>query len=371
MKNASLIFVTGAIRSGTTLLTQLISSSLGTVAAMQPIPLFLVRLKAEFLSEQGAQKWHVAYPLADDIFSTSFDQNEFLGFLERRTISRSEAVRWLIADACYSGVLHHPTEWAERLDGWAGGSLHDLCNHYLTDGVVRRETVVWKEVFSESYIPYFVQNEVPSIIIIRDPRDVVLSQSVEGAYKHVGLTRPLLYQIRQWRKSVAWALWLKKHAMGNVVQFEDLLNSPTSVVGDALNSLVPNSFQKVELETFSARPNSSFSVSAGIDRSAIGRYKNNLDDETRKFVEAACFPEMEVFGYTPTISRQECLERLGVVGKNFNSSRPELTYYNYGYERSREELLRFRSYAGHETVYDRKMHITEAAFTEISGALRK
>jgi len=41
------------------------------------------------------------------------------------------------------------------------------------------------------------------VIIIRDPRDTVTSQHYGKADLQIGAPRPILFQIRQWRKSVA------------------------------------------------------------------------------------------------------------------------------------------------------------------------
>lgn len=64
-----------------------------------------------------------------------------------------------------------------------------------------------KESFCEEFVPFFLGKQNKVIVIIRDPRAVVTSLNFGQATKYTGKARPVLYIIRQWRKSVNLLSW--------------------------------------------------------------------------------------------------------------------------------------------------------------------
>lgn len=365
MTESDLVFVTGSIRSGTTLLTRLLAAAVSTDPMLQPVPLMLVRLKAEFLKQNKAPDWHVKYPLADDVFGTSFDQNAFTRFVREYPIDKDKALSWLRTDRSYSGVMSEPERGVARLENWSGDTLSDFLCEYLISPSNRSQPIIWKEVFAESYLPFLIECGIPSAIIIRDPRDVVLSQSAGSATDYVGTVRPLLYQVRQWRKSVAWALWLEDQAGGSMVCFEDLVQNPEATLKrttEKLEIAPPPSKSTIELNPGS---NSSFESRSVIDTSTVGRHESLLDYRVAQFIEAACFPEMRYLGYQSDLTEGEAIKTLRNFDVDRQPIRPELKRYQYGPMRYLEELDRLRSLIQKRADFNSVIHITHEAFTKL------
>ena len=370
MNAHSVVFVTGTLRSGTTLLSKLLALALDTSPIVQPVQLILVRLKALFLEQVGVPDWYVKYPLADDSFQTAIDMNAFIAFLERYRLERDVVQSWLVDDFRYSGVISKPDDDISPLSSWPGGDLKSFLLAYLAVLRAGAHKVVWKEVFCESYLPYLVRGKMPSVAIIRDPRDVILSQIAGNSDQHVGPRRPLLFQIRQWRKSVAWSLWLEEQAYGSRLSFEDLVRSPDAVVGGVLGSFFsPSAFTSL-IKNARLNSNSSFSNFTTVEPSAIGRYKLHLRSDIREFIEAACWPEMRLLEYEQSLSYSEALEVLGQSKLSFPQERPELSYYEYCPERSREEIMRLKSLVLPDQDYRCEVHITRTAYAKLSAGLR-
>lgn len=371
MTQQNLIFVTGAIRSGTTLLTRLLAQSLGSKPAMQPVPLVLVRMKAEFLKQSGAPQWQIDYPLSDDIFETAFSISEFVRFISNRRVDRETALKWMNADQTYSGTQFSSASGMARLQKWKGGTLSSMLKNYLLLQNREQTPVVWKEVFGESYLPYLIDQRVPSVIIIRDPRDVILSQNSGSSENHVGAIRPLLYQIRQWRKSVAWALWLEEQSLGFRVQFETLISAPEVTIQKTLRSLISKPIALAKLGDFDPGSNSSFNTRGRLDPSVVGRHKHLLGEGTKLFIEAACLPEMRYLGYVSDMRVSEALLQLERTDVDMLPPRLGLEHYCYTKTRSKEELLRLRSLQKKTGKFQPETHISREGFDKLSYALHR
>ena len=357
--------LTGSPRSGTTLLTRLLGSIEGIVAYSQPLPLVLVDLKSAFLRERGAPPTHVRYPLADQQFEHAYPPEEFAAFLSGRPLSTRDIQTWMTSMAGYSGQYHRPTALEEVLATWHGGDLLDLVRSYADAHDAGGRRVVWKETFAEEFAPYVLDRDGHLVLLLRDVRDMVVSHVAGGASEHAGRPRPLLFLARQWRRTVAHALALGHRRDVAVVRFEDLLLEPSATLATLLTKLFVGVDPPGEVALDWAG-NSSFSAHDGLSRSPIGRHKDHLADQDRRFLEALCHAEMHAIGYEPSIAAEDVLDCLAAGPGTDYLERPELAHYRYDGARRDEEVDRRRALL--ERRWDPSMFIYLDAFHALGRA---
>ena len=87
-----------------------------------------------------------------------------------------------------------------------------------------------KEILCEEYVPYLLSKGVRVIIIIRDPRDVIVSLNFREKDNLTGKKRPILYSLRLWRKSVAFALECENDSNFMWLKYEDLIENPIKIL---------------------------------------------------------------------------------------------------------------------------------------------
>lgn len=145
---------------------------------------------------------------------------------------------------------------------------------------------VFKEVFAEDLIPYFVEKGIPCTLIIRDPRDVIASL-LQG--DQMGGLRGVYYHLLFWRKSVAYYHEYQNHELVECIKLEELS--------------VPESTE--------------FNNSNFMNQETSSRL-SFLETEMKAFIEQICFPEMIALGYISDRPEQiEIKEPLPNYPKNF------------------------------------------------------
>lgn len=158
-----------------------------------------------------------------------------------------------------------------------------------------------KEVLSEELLPYFTQKKVKCFNIVRDPRDVITSMSFGSGFEHTGLERPVLFDLKNWRKSVLISKILEESDFLLTIKLEDLLTDPNTVMDNVYDFLGVESldFKNLtqQLEQSSWKGNSSFGDKKVFDTSVVGNYKNVLPDFVIQYIEAICHKEMDIMGY--------------------------------------------------------------------------
>jgi hypothetical protein len=364
-----MLFLTGSLRSGTSLATQLLAAAAGGQACSQPMPLIMVRLMAEFLESQGASDLRVRYPLADEVFGSAIDHAAWSRFLGNRMISPDEAKQWLVEDAEYSGVKHTPLDGLARLGAWSGGPLDDLARVFLAPGGGLGGPVIWKETNCEVFTPYLLGAAVRVVVIVRDPRDTLTSQLHGRADQNIGAPRPMLFLLRHWRKSVAWALSTQQSPSGAIARFEALVRDPGAELDRVLGDIGLSGGQSWREGLAGWESNTSFAPMDGVSRQAIGRHETVLDDQTRDFIEAACLPEMAALGFPIRMTAAEARDHIAAGPGDEVLNRPELAAYAWSQARRDEEWARFDSLLEASGAFDPKVHINTIAHATLVSAL--
>ena len=346
----SLFFITGQIRSGTTLLGKLLGALPGVAGFDQPFPLLYVMLKRNYLKTRNAPPGYIRYPLGDWTFERQYDWQDFLGWLQEFQITRDFAKDVLNEMKDYPGQMYRPDLSDETLARITPANLKDFVTRALETGTGNGNKIsAVKEVFCEEFIPYFLKQGTPCGYIVRDPRDVYVSLTQGGYKKHAGVARPILWFARNWRASVRFALSQRENPRFHFIRFEDLVRDKEATARAIVKFLGMQSRQETFSQNLEKELNQNWQGNSSFDHSVgngpIGRYKKDLDTDSLQLIEALCRPEMVSVGYDTSIKAEHRRMIIENVIHQETLQRPELEYYLWTKDRRAEEISRL----DHET----------------------
>ncbi len=363
------LLITGMPRSGTTLLDKLLSSHQQACVFSQPLPLLYVRIKEAFSQKSGN-----AFPLGE-LFGEEFEDPEaFEAFLETYRLRPSWFGTVLQEMIPYAGQYTKPRDPFSGLSGCREEPLEDCVDRYLTTLLGeeispgdRPSVLGSKETFCEEYIPYLLGHGVQVLMILRDPRDVLTSLNHGRGRHFTGPPKPDLWNLRQWRKSVAFALAHQERCGFLAVRFEDLVRDPNPVMNRitdwlGLSPLAPEVLHgDIRLPTGEVwKSNSSHRSATRLNSEAIGRYREHLKPEKSAFIQAICRTEMETLGYGADLPEAEALAVLHDHRETDPLERPELKSRLWSSQRLEEEIERYRILR--QGVFKKQFFIFERAF---------
>lgn len=297
------LLLTGCYRSGTTLLEKLLNSQPQVTVASQPMPALYHVVKQRFLDERGLQR---RYPLDHLFLEDAYTAADLAAFLDRyrleqrdldevfAQLSRHAEGHWT-PEIAQMRQAFSPGTFAQQLDSLRG------CIARLFPKAEPQRFVGSKEIVCEELVPFLIASGRKCIIILRDPRDVVASVNFGVRDTGMGAVRPVLYTLRAWRKSVAYALALADHPNVAVVRYEALAAQPEATLRALLAALglPPPAGELVLRDQRGAAwaGNSAFDDASGVTTQPVGRFERMLPPEVRRYVETACLPEMRALGY--------------------------------------------------------------------------
>lgn len=375
----SFLFVTGMPRSGTTLLDKCLSMCAGVDVLSQPLPLLYVELKRQFresCERPEASPVSDAFPINDmfgDHFYSPAALVDFLGaYLLNPQMGRRVLEKMLDFDGQYTKPDGPLDAYCVRLPCQLEEFVHDYIAQVSECGDAA--VLGAKETWCEEFIPYYLKRGVRVILIVRDPRDVVTSLNFGFASRHSGLPKPDLFTIRQWRKSVAFAIQFVANERLRVLRFEDLVSNPSAEIERLLEWLgVPQPLpfdpdgglrDRRGQEWIS---NSSIEPNTRIDTQAIGRHRQLLSTRRREFIEALCLPEMLALGYEPEVNPSQVYRIMADYGGEPVSARLELRDYRWSELRHSEERHRWELIR--ECRFEPAALIFEGAARHLSAAV--
>lgn len=290
--------ISGMLRSGTTLLDKLVGAQPLASVRSQPFTEVMLQPKRDFHARLG-------------IGPNELPLNHYFGERRYRPQDFSDYLETYVPDRdVYQDLVPSPGRELMKGKGLESEYLrfHTLLARLYQFSATKNGVCFSgaKEVLCEEYFPYLLRHGFYAIIIIRDPRDVVASLNYGKGQEFTGKYRPTLFNIRNWRKSVAFALELTGHPQFMYLRYEDLVTEPAIKLEQVCNLLHLESDGKVPygggIRDENDKPwsgNSSFAESTTISSSAIGGYTNYLPDDVVRYVEALCWPEMVYLGYEP------------------------------------------------------------------------
>lgn len=299
------LLLTGCYRSGTTLLEKLLHNHPDVCLASQPFAVLYFHAKQAFLAARGLQR---RYPLDHLFLETDYTCRDFSQFLAGRRLSGEDLDEVFDRLAEYRRGLWTPQALALR-DRVEPGSFLEVFRqlNVLVASLLGKPAaavVGSKEILCEEYLHFLLSCGEKAILILRDPRDMITSLSFRERDNLTGDHRPLLYSLRLWRKSVAFALALEHEAGFHWLRYEDLVTRPGPTL-QAVTALLE--VQEFAEDAFRRgirgqdgapwRGNSSFADHQGISRSSKGAFLRRLPDRMLAYIEGLCGPEMEAMGY--------------------------------------------------------------------------
>ncbi|HEU4889626.1 MAG TPA: sulfotransferase [Thermoanaerobaculia bacterium] len=313
------LFLTGMQRSGTTLLEKLLGGQPRTSLLSQPFPLLFVEAKRAFLRSLGHDD---AYPLGH-LFLESRYRPEALGEFLRGWRTTPEMLMELFGRmASYSGQYTRFS--GQQLDEALASLNADDDYADVVHGLVHRLAAPggqrWfgsKETICEEFVPYLLDRGFHCAIILRDPRDVITSLNHGRGREFGGDVKPTLFNLRNWRKSVAVALAMEEHPRFAWCRYEDLVADPVAELRRiterlALDPIDPASVTGEIRDAHGEvwRGNSSHGEHRGVSTASAGIHHEVLPADVAAVSEGACLPELQLLGYDSTMSRAQAIDVL-------------------------------------------------------------
>jgi len=299
------LLVTGCYRSGTTLLEKLLHQHPEVCVASQPYPPLWFVTKQRLLDHEGLDR---RYPLEHGFLERHITPAALHAFLDRHRFAAADVASLFELLADYGEGLWTPEvldlEPQVAPDHWLG--IARQLNRLLA-GRLGRPTARWvgsKEILCEEYAPYLVQHGYRVLVILRDPRAMIASLDYRRRDNATGHHRPILYSLRLWRKSVAYALAWQEHPGFGWVRYEDLVDDPARTLDALFRWLgldpLPSTALSAGIRDQRGalwRGNSSFADHSGVSRGTATRYLELLPQAVQAYIEALCEPELRALGY--------------------------------------------------------------------------
>jgi hypothetical protein len=350
----STLFVTGMQRSGTTLLARLLAAHPRVSLLIQPFPALYLDAKRRFLEARGVEPGR--YPLGPLFGEPPYRPEELADHLDR---FRPEPARLLPMFESMSGwsgqgTTIPPAVLESALDHLpVDGGLAALTAHlidHLVDalegeraGSVRGS----KEIHCEELLPHLLQHGIRCLLILRDPRDIVSSLNHGRGEEYGGLVKPTLFNVRNWRKSVAFGMHLDGDPGFAWLRYEDLVRRPHAELARLATWLGLDSFPAELVASGPPDPtrgrwqgNSSHGEREGVSTASVGGWRRRLPEAAARLIEAACLPELQALGYATGLDAAEARRDLQAFAEPYPDTRQELADYVDGPQRGAEEIER-------------------------------
>lgn len=305
------IFVTGMQRSGTTLLEKLLGAQKSISMLSQPFPWLFTEAKGVFLDDDER------YPLGHLFLESRYDHESFAMFLRSWRTTPDELERLFTRMETFSGQYTR-FDAAQRREAFSKISATDDFAQVMSslDRWLAPKAADWfgsKETLCEEYVPPLLDRGFRCAIILRDPRDVVASLNHGQGKKFGGEVKPILFNIRNWRKSVAVALAMEGHPRFHCCRYEDLVSNPAAELerlAERFGLTGVEMSHDIRDEAGDVwRGNSSYGEHDGVGITSVARYREVLrPTEVAEFIEATCVAELRRLGYPTSITRTEAIE---------------------------------------------------------------
>jgi hypothetical protein len=374
------LLITGCYRSGTTITEKLLHGRPEIALASQPFPALYHVTKQRFLDQRSLTR---RYPLDHLFLEDDYSREDFARFLEQYRLDQRD-----LDEVFEQLVRYGEGHWTPQIHAYRsrfrpGTFVSQLLElRGCIEELLQKPQAVYvgsKEILCEEYIPFLLSRGCRVVLVLRDPRDVVTSVNFGERYVQMGAHRPILYTLRAWRKSVAFALAYENTTGFQWVRYEDVVTRPRATVGNLLRGLgvdPPESFS-VEIRDQSGEPwtgNSSFSDFSGVTTESVGRFRERLPDDVVRYVETVCLPEMRAVGYSLQYDGDFDASVLETYRPPFTEMHAKFPVdYSYSSEHVQQERhrqARLRGEEKHSAAEDRRWFICDGVSRRLAEALR-
>ncbi|MBD3362741.1 hypothetical protein GF362_03410 [Candidatus Dojkabacteria bacterium] len=296
-------FITGMSRSGTTLLDKILCNHPQLSVLSQPFPFLFIEAKKKFLD--SINYGETPFPLSN-YFQEVYRPKDFSEFLETVYFDADELGRIFNDMKEFSGQYTKRRDINRIISDYKRDKFIEIFKKLLIDMAYNQDRLYFgsKECICEEFVGFLSRNDFKNILLIRDPRDIIVSSYYGRASEYIGKYRPLLFHLRNWRKSIAFLIHHKHNPNLAWLKFEDMVQSPQQSLEKVTKFLNIDPFSA---EFFSRSildqkgnvwlSNSSFKGEKTISNASVGRYKNKISRNMLNYIEYICYPEMRYLGY--------------------------------------------------------------------------
>ncbi len=321
------------LRSGTTLLDKLLSANRYSNILSQPFFDDFLSIKKEYIHsierENKESSFVSNYPLHDLYFHNHHPPVKFKEYL-----------------TVYKSKENEASLFGTKNEGLSLSS--QLKQGCLAKNNGANRLVGLKENICEEYSEYLLEHGWKVIIVIRDPRDVITSHNFGDGQLYTGYQKPIMFNIRQWRKSVAFAIKLAENRNFKLVRYEDLVKEPDFTLCELNKSLQLPAIEResIDMPLVSQsgeewQSNSSHLSSNMIFSTSIGRHERHLNLKESEFIQACCYAEMKILDYELTIYQNQVRDVLKSYSCNETLERAELHHYLWNKSLLTQEVNRW------------------------------
>lgn len=324
-----MIMVTGLARSGTTLLAECLDHHPEMMCIADPMNEFFKGFMRFAYYKMENEKKNVGYPIDNFFFSGSQLVSRFIDETDLNhpipDYLKAEILeRIALRDGEYCPEIIEPVKRckATTFDGLYLEILQLLVDTYGEPGTVCFGIkTAWCEQLLKPVARTFPNMSL--VNIIRDPRAVIASN-----YQDEGSRFPILFNIRDWRKSVYYD-WkyqfsdtvLKNRYVG--IRYEDILESPAPTL-KKITDLVGLEYSDAMIGKSFNQPNSSYAVKSdvkGISSGSKDKWKEVLPKNIVLQTETYCGAEMDLLNYKKLYPEEapNCADLLAMKDNSYES----------------------------------------------------
>ncbi|MTI84033.1 MAG: sulfotransferase [Firmicutes bacterium] len=303
------LLITGIIRSGTTLISRAIDAHPQIAIAPDPYFGYFREFRNEIYKDFFPD-FDEEQPLSDHFFDDFFHAKQQLlkSSINRKLINQN--LKKVIENTAKFTEQNAPLliPYLLRLNGDSYKDLFTQLMEIVNKVYGDKDTKVvgfkrpWVEEFVMPLLRTFPNMKI--IYIIRDPRAVIASQKRASNIQH---NYPLLFMIRNWRKSFAYALYNLYYNNDRFyfLRYEDLITDPKSVLKD-ISRFLDIKFNPKMIDVSSYRDsegkswtnNSSYEKTNNITTKFKSKWEEILNNEEVQCIEDLCFIEMTKLNYS-------------------------------------------------------------------------
>jgi hypothetical protein len=368
-------FISGMFRSGTTYLARALNTHKDLIVLSDPHRAFFKYVRNMFFSKE-VKDFDIDSPLADYFLDQTELRKKFHAvFFD---ISLNDSDLKILKDQLVKGAELFSPFIKENIHCLKKGTVREVYDQLISlggeiYGYTGHGLIGTKEVWTDEFISNLIESGRKCIQIIRDPRAVIASNRVNeyGSY-------PLLFLIRQWRKSVAYHLSNKGSSDYMMIKYEVLSGRNKEIPFRAISDFLSIAFDEEVMNPENYldgrnepwKRNTSYqSPIQKLESNSGPKWKSVLLPEEVKIIEKLCFPEMKLLSYEFTddqdqdqfldkkLTKYEVKENRAKWIEKYDF---EFTGKQYDFELKRFYLLKSEEIVAEEVI--EKYFITKQAY---------
>jgi hypothetical protein len=323
INNKTILHVTGMFRSGTTLVARMLNTHSEISLASDPLFEFFKAFRNELFIQNNIENIDLDAPLDKNFKSQNAEINKkFENINFDLEVKNTDLVE--LSNNIKKRSEPFSPIYSSQLKPFFEKNFREILNstlktieksYHKENGKILGFKTVWAEQFTPTLLNEF-KNRSKVIFIIRDPRAVIASNYVKTDRRY-----PLEFLIRQWRKSICYAILYTKIISkfkndSLLVKYEELILKPEQEIEKICDFLgikfekellKPSNYKDGNNELW--KQNTSYAHGKNqFNTKSIDKWKDVLSDEILKFVEFTCKLEMNLLNYELRFGEKEIEE---------------------------------------------------------------